>query len=232
MGFFKTKIKHNSTLRSFICTLSRIINALRMPNSVRGKDNQLNFSKTVFFKRVKIVIKGDKNIIKINSKAVLRNLKIEIEGSNNQLILGEEVRVYENANILISGSGSSIVIGNKTTIGSGKIFCAESNTHIKIGEDCMFGREIRVATGDFHSVIDLQTNKRINQSKNIQIGHHVWIGFHASVTKGSTILDNSVVASYTLVNKENNEANVILAGVPARIIRRNINWDRKLLPVE
>lgn len=232
MGLFKTKIKRNSSLVSFVCTLSRAINALIMFNSIRGKQNQLNFSKSVFFKRVKIVIKGNKNIIKINTEAVLRNLRIEIEGSNNQLILGDGVRVYENASILISGSDSSIVIGDKTTIGSGKIFCAEGNTHINIGEDCMLGREIRIATGDFHSVIDIDTNKRINQSKNIMIGSHVWIGFHASITKGSAILDNSIVASYTLVNKEISESNVILAGVPAKIIRRNINWDRKLLPVE
>ena len=41
------------------------------------------------------------------------------------------------------------------------------------------------------------------------------------------MLDNSVVGAGILVNKRIESSNVILADTPAKIIKENINWDRK-----
>lgn len=232
MNFVISSIKNSRILVSLVCFLSRAINSVIMFNSVKGNKNKLQFNNLVFFKEVKIIIKGNNNIIKINGKAVLRNLRIEITGDNNHLVVGEGVKFYEKGYILFGGNKSSITIGNKTTIGSANIFCAEGDTHISIGEDCMLGRDIRIITGDFHSVIDMQTNKRLNLSKNITIGDHVWVGYHASIMKGALISRDTIIASNAMVNKENFIPNVILAGVPSKIIKENINWDRRLLPMD
>lgn len=37
-------------------------------------------------------------------------------------------------------------------------------------------------------------------------------------------MENTVVGSNSIVTKEFLELNILLAGVPARIIRKNINW--------
>lgn len=68
--------------------------------------------------------------------------------------------------------------------------------------------------------------KCINHAESIEIGNHVWIGMDVSISKGAQIADNSVIGQKALVTKAFKEQNVMIAGVPARIIKTNISWDR------
>ena len=43
------------------------------------------------------------------------------------------------------------------------------------------------------------------------------------------IADNSIVGWGSIVTKEFNEPNVIIAGIPAKIVKRGINWDRRCI---
>ena len=52
----------------------------------------------------------------------------------------------------------------------------------------------------------------------IRIGSRVWIGAGVVITKGVTIGDNSIVAAGAVVTRDI-PANVIAAGVPAKVIR-------------
>ena len=54
--------------------------------------------------------------------------------------------------------------------------------------------------------------------KDIHIGNKVWIGAGVVITKGVTIGDNSVVAAGAVVTHDI-PANVIAAGVPAKVIK-------------
>ena len=60
-------------------------------------------------------------------------------------------------------------------------------------------------------------------AKPIHIGEHVWIGNRAIILKGVTIGDGAIVAAGALVTGDV-PAHTIVAGVPARIIKENINW--------
>jgi acetyltransferase-like isoleucine patch superfamily enzyme len=88
------------------------------------------------------------------------------------------VRIYDGCEFLIEGDNCSIFMGSKTTIGSATIFCGESNTSISIGDNCLLSRSINIDTSDFHSIVDLESKKRINLPKNVIIGNNVWIGFN------------------------------------------------------
>ena len=44
------------------------------------------------------------------------------------------------------------------------------------------------------------------------------------ILKNTKISDNSIIGAGAIVNKKFEEKNVIIAGVPAGIIKRNINW--------
>ena len=55
----------------------------------------------------------------------------------------------------------------------------------------------------------------------------LWIGARTMVLKGAQIPSNSIVGACALVNKEFTEENTVLAGIPAKIIKRNVNWDRR-----
>jgi carbonic anhydrase/acetyltransferase-like protein (isoleucine patch superfamily) len=52
----------------------------------------------------------------------------------------------------------------------------------------------------------------------VHIGDNVWLGDHATVLKGVTIGDNSVVAARAVVTRDV-PANVIVAGNPAKVVK-------------
>lgn len=100
--------------------------------------------------------------------------------------------------------------------------CTEGSKVI-IGDDCLFSSEIVFRTGDSHSILD-QNGKRINSAKDITIGNHVWLGHRVLINKGVYIGDNSIVGTGSVVTKAFNEGNIVLAGVPAEIKKKDVNW--------
>ena len=104
----------------------------------------------------------------------------------------------------------------------------KENSSVYIGKDCMFSNGIKIFTSDMHSIIDLNGN-RINNSGDVIIGNHVWLCQDVKVLKNSKISDNTIVGHSAIVTKKFYETNVILAGNPARIVKRGVNWDRKII---
>lgn len=90
----------------------------------------------------------------------------------------------------------------------------------------MFSSAIELRTGDSHSIIDNETKKRINLAQNILIENHVWIGAHSIILKGVNIKSNTIIRTNSLVTKSI-PSNCIAAGIPAKIIKNNIDWIRE-----
>lgn len=86
---------------------------------------------------------------------------------------------------------------------------------IFIGDHALIGHNTVLATIDH----DLDARSRQNHYAPIHIGNRVWIGSSVVVTKGVTIGDNAVIAAGAVVTKDV-PANVVVGGVPARIIKR------------
>jgi len=194
--------------------------------SFRNNKLKIGYNSILF---CSFTIKGNHNLVELGSLCTFRRTKITINGKNNKIIFGNGVKVYENLKILIEGDNHLIFIDSKTTIGSAKIQLAEYNTSINIGKDCMLSRDISFNTSDFHSIIDTTTKKRLNDSKDINVGNHVWIGNGVYVNKGSDIKDDSIVAARSIVSAKEFHQNSVIGGIPAKTIRENVNWDRKLI---
>ncbi len=86
---------------------------------------------------------------------------------------------------------------------------------IFIGDNVLIGHNTVLATIDH----DLDAQSRQNHYAPIRIGNNVWIGASVVITKGVTIGDNAVVAAVAVVTKDV-PANVVVGGVPARIIKQ------------
>ena len=172
-----------------------------------------------------VFISGTNNIINISKDAVLKYCTIKIFGDDNNIHIGENVHA-NSLTLWIEDRKNSIQIGDYTTVhGATHIACIEG-TSVIIGNDCMLSSDISIVTGDSHSILD-ETGERINPSKSICIGNHVWIGKENTILKGTAICDNSIVGAKSLVTKTFDKENIIIAGNPAKIIRRNINWSRE-----
>ena len=78
----------------------------------------------------------------------------------------------------------------------------------------MIGPNVTVVT-DNH---DLQ-NRMVLLCRPVHIGKNVWIGACAGIMPGVTIGDNAVIAGGAVVVKDV-EANTVVGGNPARVIKR------------
>lgn len=210
-----------------------IYNKIHLGNRCRiGKKMGGNTYKAsiVLSKGTKVKVKGKHNGIFISPGTRLNNCKIFIFGDNNKVTVGDYCAL-NNVEIWIEDSNNEVFIGEHSSFsGSTHIACIEG-TKVNIGKDCMFSANIILRTGDSHSVIDLDGN-RINPSKNIKIGDHVWVGNSVIMTKGTVISDNSIVGTGSVVTRCFENGNIAIAGNPAKAVKNGISWDRKRLPID
>ncbi len=109
--------------------------------------------------------------------------------------------------------GKNIHIGKNIFINSGCHF--QDQGGITIGDGSCIGHNVVMATINH----DLDPAKRgDNHPVPVVIGKNVWIGSNAVILPGVTIGDGSVVAAGAVVAK-NVPPNVVVGGVPARIIK-------------
>jgi len=129
------------------------------------------------------------------------------------------------------GHGSKISVGENGSlkIGDNLVVTAESaivcHKKITIGNNCLVSWNCFIMDCDFHKIYD--TNKtRLNPPAEIIIGNKVWIGMNSSILKKSTIPDNSVIGTGSIVSGTLSIQNGVYVGSPARLIKENITWQR------
>jgi len=113
------------------------------------------------------------------------------------------------------------------TVGEGTYFSPDtllvSSRAITVGAGCAISWGTQLLDDDYHT---LESGGRVRpMSQPIVIGDHVWVGNNSMILKGARIPDGCVVAAYSVVTGQFDEANCILAGVPARVISRDVTWD-------
>jgi acetyltransferase-like isoleucine patch superfamily enzyme len=95
---------------------------------------------------------------------------------------------------------------------------------LEIGENCSISWNCQFLDEDFHLLS--YENKKTIIEKRIIIGDNVWIGSNVSVYKGSYIPNGCVVASNSVVKDVFVDENTLIAGNPAKVIKRNIVWSK------
>ena len=168
-------------------------------------------------------IKGNEHDLQIAPTAEVRGLiKIRDNAGPCTVHIGEGVT--GKWNLTVSG-GARVIIGAGSTAETALVVAQAGD--VVIGEDCMFSFGIEIRTTDTHAIYDIDSGERINPDKPISIGDHVWLGKQAIVLKGATIGAGSVVGARGVVSGTIAPLSVCV-GVPARVVRGNVTWTRRI----
>lgn len=97
---------------------------------------------------------------------------------------------------------------------------------IIIGEESLFSNNIEIHNTDYHGIYNAD-GERINPEKDVIIGRSVWVGLGSKILKGTEISDNTVVGCGSLVAGHFNDNFIIIAGNPAKVIKRNVFWNHR-----
>lgn len=171
----------------------------------------------------KFRIKGQKNTIIVREIKIYKSV-FTILGNNNLVSIGKDCSI-QNMIFRTDGSNNKIIIGNNVYLGGGGLNALDYSK-IEIGDDCMFSHDIDIMSGDGHPIYYGEKRNRYNKGKNIIIGKHVWLGMHVQILKGVFIADNCIVGAGSVVTKSCKENNCIIGGYPAKILKKQVNWKR------
>lgn len=110
--------------------------------------------------------------------------------------------------------GNGVLIGNDCHIG-----CIE---HVQIGNGVLMASRILIIDHQHGKItgkeLNLSPQKRSLVSKPIVIGDNVWIGEGVAIMPGVEIGDNVIIGANAVVT-HSFPKNVVIAGVPAKIIK-------------
>lgn len=194
-----------------------------------AEGNIFQISKECGLVNGRITIKGQRNKVIIGTARMLKNLVIDLSGNDKEIIIESTSKNIVGLKIVsIRGDKQKVIIGTNFGCGGCEIQMNDGSESISIGSDCLISWGIKMRTSDGHSVIDLESGRAVNLPKDIHIGNHVWVGEDAKFLKGAIIPNNSVVGSFSIVTRPFTEENCVIAGFPAKVIKKNISWDRKM----
>ena len=127
---------------------------------------------------------------------------------------GKNINVEKRADF---GKGEGIIIGDNSGLG---VNC-EVRGPLVIGANVMMGPDVRIMTSKHNtSRTDIPMCQQGHLPKQkVTIGDDVWIGASVTILPGLTIGTGSIIGAGAVVTKDVPEY-VVVAGVPARIIKR------------
>ena len=114
------------------------------------------------------------------------------------------------------GVGSKIVIGDNVYINN-NFFAISEGDGIYIGDNTLVGVNCEIIDSDFHELDPSKRTGGSSASGKVVLGKNVFLGNNVKITKGVTLGDNVVVANGAVVSASFPE-NVIIGGVPAKVI--------------
>lgn len=205
---------------------SRIINIVKYLHTRDTFHRKLHIENHGLILRMKKEVMGGGNFLIIGNCTILDKVILCIRGNNNKIIIGKNCRLGKESRLYLYGNNMELIIGDSVTFTHhNELLVQEDHSKIEIGEDCMFSHHINVRTSDSHPIYDLTSSKRSNNARNVKIGKHVWVAPHCIIQKGVNIGEGSIIATNSIVTKDIPE-NCIAAGMPAKIVRQNVKWER------
>jgi len=174
---------------------------------------------------IKIKFKGNNNRLTIHPGAKIQRLFVDFDCDNGVLTIDENLGGPPFRANIRGGQHSTVPVGKNVSATSAVAISATEGTTVSIGDDVMFASENEVRADDGHPIFDVRTEKRVNVSRSITIGNHVWVAREAVLLGGATIGEGSVIGYRSLVTGKIPN-NCIAVGIPAKVVRKSIAWER------
>ena len=124
---------------------------------------------------------------------------------------GKNVAILPSANLFTS---KNLVIGNHISIRENTFVDGDA---LELGDNVMISHSASVITASHVYDPNLPMRDTL-EDRPVKIGNNVWIGTGAKIIGSLTIGDNVIVSANAVVTKSI-PSNVVVAGVPARIIK-------------
>jgi acetyltransferase-like isoleucine patch superfamily enzyme len=185
------------------------------------RDNRILCASDLPEAEVSIRFGGDRNRLVVAAGARLRRLNVEFRGSGAELQVGA---CGASLTVLL-GSGCQVRLGHGLTTTGTLYMTAFEGSAISIGADCMVAGGVQIRADDGHPIFDVTSGRRLNRSRPVVVGDHVWLGEGSVLLNGSEVGSGSIVGTRAVV-KGQFANNCVLAGVPARVTRRDVAWER------
>ncbi len=202
---------------NFIKTL-RVRKKIECPDG--GKSLILVYKKTGFRynKNSKIIMRNDAKLEmgKVWGREP-KNISDVSIGSNSILEITGYVTAFHGTTLSVQGGGH-LTLGNCLINNKCSIMC---HKEISIGNGTDIAAGVLVQDYDGHVLLP---NSRETSVAPIHIGDNVWIGANSIILKGVTIGNGAVIAAGSIVTKDI-PPKCLAAGVPARVIRENVEWE-------
>ena len=168
-----------------------------------------------------IKFNGKNNILFLAKKCILQKSSIIFGGDNALVFLGDSVtcaNINLHSRCLFYGGNSNYY--NPSGIRS---FLLSERKNIIIGDNGLYSFNIWFRNADPHLIYDNKNNERINFTKSIYIGDHVWFGQDVGVTKGVFVASGTIIGAKSMLCKScfSNTSN---AGNPIKEIKNDIFW--------
>ena len=140
--------------------------------------------------------------------------------NNGKMIFNGNTTIGDGFNILIDGGllefGENVYINRNIQI--------QCENKVSFGINNLVGWNVKIRDTDGHHIYENSIKK--DKDGVIKFGNHIWIASDVTILKNTEIKDNSVIACESLIcGKKFEENNVLIAGSPAKIIKRNIDWE-------
>lgn len=152
----------------------------------------------------------------------------------NKIFTGVKPRYWDIKRYLLNWAGMSIgkgtkvvgplriygdlVIGENTWVGTG--FTVHGNGLVVIGNNCDIGPDVTLLTGS-HEIGNTERRAGKGVTFRIKINDGTWIGAKSTLVGDIVIGIGCVVGASALMNKSCDN-NVLVAGIPARVVKRLI----------
>jgi acetyltransferase-like isoleucine patch superfamily enzyme len=190
-----------------------------------GIERAMKFNE--FHYKLKIcVLVGRGNTLKIHLPIKTSNSAIIFENNDALVEIGENAEMHNSQIYIQQGKGQICKIGRNTLLNT--LITVKNTSTLIIGENCLFGANTAVRTSDAHSVLDRETGEILNKTvAPLTIGNNCWISQNAQILKHGSLPDWTIVGAMSLVTRPFTESHTVVAGNPAKVVRRNVIWNRK-----